>query len=92
VDTVLVTSGTGFIARWCIVGLLEQGFEVRTTVRSPARESDVRPALGEVIDADDRLTIVVGDLTSDDGWADAMTGCRYVLHPASLWAARHPRR
>jgi nucleoside-diphosphate-sugar epimerase len=83
VDTVLVTGGTGFIARWCIVGLLEQGFEVRTTVRSPARENDVRAALGEVVDAGDRLTVVVADLTSDEGWAVAMTGCRFVLHPAS---------
>jgi nucleoside-diphosphate-sugar epimerase len=83
VNTVLVTGGTGFIARWCILGLLEQGFEVRTTLRTPARESDVRAALSEVVDTADRLTVVGADLTSDEGWAVAMTGCRYVLHPAS---------
>ena len=31
-ETVLVTGGTGYIAGWCIVKLLERGFDVRTTV------------------------------------------------------------
>ena len=33
--TVLVTGATGFIAMHCILQLLEQGFRVRGTVRSP---------------------------------------------------------
>ena len=32
--TVLVTGGTGYVAGWCIVSLLERGYAVRTTVRS----------------------------------------------------------
>ncbi len=32
-ETVLVTGGTGFVAGWCIVQLLERGYAVRTTVR-----------------------------------------------------------
>src|SRR5262245_50485890 len=67
--TVLVTGGSGFIAGHCIRQLLEQGYDVRTTVRSPGRESAV-PA-------------VVADLTDDAGWADAVAGCEYVLHVAS---------
>jgi nucleoside-diphosphate-sugar epimerase len=82
-DRVLVTGGTGFIARWCVVQLLEQGFEVRTTVRTPAREPEVRAAVDEMIDTGERLAVVPADLTSDDGWAEAAAGCRYVLHPAS---------
>jgi dihydroflavonol-4-reductase len=81
--TVLVTGGTGFVARWCIVRLLEQGYDVRTTVRSAAREQIVRSAIGEAVDAGERLAVVQADLTSDEGWADAVAGCRYVLHPAS---------
>jgi nucleoside-diphosphate-sugar epimerase len=82
-ETVLVTGGTGFIARWCIVELLQRGYLVRTTVRSPSRESAVRDAVSRVVDPGDRLTCVVADLKSDDGWDDAVAGCDYVLHVAS---------
>ncbi len=82
-DDVLVTGGTGFVARWCIVQLLEQGHRVRTTVRDPRKEGNVRTALGGVVDAGDRLTFAVADLLDDAGWAAAVAGCRYVLHPAS---------
>ena len=82
-ETVLVTGGTGFIARWCSVELLQRGYRVRTTVRSPAREAAVRDAVSRVVDPAGRLTCVVADLTSDEGWDDAVAGCDYVLHVAS---------
>ena len=82
-ETVLVTGGTGFIARWCIVELLQRGYRVRTTVRSRSREQAVRGAVSRVVDPGDRLTYVVADLTSDDGWDVAVGGCDYVLHVAS---------
>jgi dihydroflavonol-4-reductase len=44
-QTVLVTGGTGFIAGWCIVQLLERGYVVRTTVRDPSKEQRVRAAV-----------------------------------------------
>ena len=44
---VLVTGGSGFIAGHCILQLLEQGFEVRTTVRSLDREQSARAILTE---------------------------------------------
>ena len=44
-ERVLVTGGSGFIAGHCILQLLEQGYVVRTTVRSPKRESAVRAVL-----------------------------------------------
>ena len=82
-ETVLVTGGTGYIARWCMVQLLERGYDVRTTVRDRAREPDIRAAIGEVVDAGDRLAVVEADLLDDHGWSAAVEGCRYVLHPAS---------
>jgi nucleoside-diphosphate-sugar epimerase len=42
-DTVLVTGGSRFIAGWCIVELLERGFDVRTTVRSPRSRTECGP-------------------------------------------------
>jgi nucleoside-diphosphate-sugar epimerase len=83
VDRVLVTGGTGFIARWCLVQLLEQGYEVRTTVRLRAREGDVRAALAEAGRDPGSLSVVEADLLVDEGWDAAVDGCRSVIHPAS---------
>ncbi len=83
-ETVLVTGGTGFIAQHCILALLRQGYHVRTTVRTLARAAEVREHLrvgGG--DPGDRLSFFEADLRRDDGWAEAATGCSYVLHGAS---------
>ncbi|MFI5610655.1 NAD-dependent epimerase/dehydratase family protein [Amycolatopsis sp. NPDC051903] len=80
---VLVTGGTGYVGGWCIAELLRRGHDVRTTVRSAAKEAAVRRAVGSEIDPGDRLEVVVADLTADAGWADAVAGCTHVLHVAS---------
>ncbi len=91
-DTVLVTGGTGYLGGWCIATLLDRGYTVRTTVRDVAREDAVRAALaGAVADPGDRLSVVAADLLSDDGWADAVAGCRYVLHVASPFPPAQPK-
>ena len=82
-ETVLVTGGTGYVAGWCIVELLERGYDVRTTVRSPRKEQAVRDAVATVVDPGDRLGFAVADLTKDDGWDAAVAGVDYVLHVAS---------
>lgn len=83
-DCVLVTGGTGFIAQHCMLALLAQGYRVRTTVRSLAREQEVRAHLREGgAEPGDRLSFVTADLGMDAGWAEAAAGCTYVLHGAS---------
>ena len=89
---VLVTGGTGFLGGWCIASLLERGYDVRTTVRDQARERrcvDAAKAAGA--DPGNRLTVLAADLTSDAGWADAVAGCRYVLHVASPFPPVQPK-
>jgi len=82
-QTVLVTGGTGFVGGWCIVELLRRGYVVRTTVRSLAKEAAVRAAVASAAVATEALTVFAADLTKDDGWGAAVTGCDYVLHVAS---------
>ena len=89
--TVLVTGGSGFIGSWCVIGLLQQGYTVRTTVRSLGRESAVRAAIGKVVDPQDRLSFHAAELTADAGWAAAASGCDYLLHVASPVAVSEPR-
>jgi len=89
-DTVLVTGASGFIALHCIEQLLRHGHQVRGTLRSLRREPEVRSALKH-LDADDRLSFAVADLTKDEGWDDAVTGCDAVLHVASPFPANQPR-
>ncbi|MFI6426267.1 NAD-dependent epimerase/dehydratase family protein [Promicromonospora sp. NPDC050880] len=81
---VLVTGGSGFIGSWCIQALLEAGHDVRTTVRDLGREPALRSRLQAAARFDEtRLTVVRADLVSDDGWAEAVSGCDHVLHVAS---------
>jgi len=83
---VLVTGGSGFIGAHCIKRLHEDGYRVRTTVRSRSRETEVREMVG-----DGPLEVAVADLTADAGWADAVAGCEYVLHVASPFPLAQPK-
>ncbi|MGW1564165.1 SDR family oxidoreductase [Streptomyces sp. NPDC002144] len=90
-DTVLVTGGSGFLGSRVIAQALGEGYRVRTTVRAADREAHVRrdvEAMG--VDAGERLVFVVADLTADEGWAEAVAGCRYVLHTASPFPGGEP--
>jgi dihydroflavonol-4-reductase len=83
VNRVLVTGGTGYVARACIAALLARGYKVRTTVRDLNKQASVRAAVEGNIAVDDQLEFVEVDLLADAGWDHAMDGCEYVLHVAS---------
>jgi nucleoside-diphosphate-sugar epimerase len=78
--TVLVTGGSGYIAGYTIRQLIAEGWTVRTTVRSLARETELR----RLLDVDNaRLSFHEADLEHDAGWAEAVAGCSHVAHIAS---------
>ena len=79
-DTVLVSGGSGYIAGFLIRQLVAEGWMVRTTVRSLAKEAAVRELLA--VD-NSRLKFFAADLNADAGWAEAMAGCSHVAHVAS---------
>ena len=82
-ETVLVTGGSGYVAGWCIAGLLRGGHMVRTTLRDSSKEPQLRSAIRSAGVSDAGLSVVIADLTQDAGWDAAMTGCGVVLHVAS---------
>ncbi|VAW04558.1 NAD-dependent, hopanoid-associated epimerase/dehydratase family acting on nucleotide-sugars [hydrothermal vent metagenome] len=88
-QAVLITGATGFIAKHCILRLLEAGYQVRGSVRSMRRADALKRALGNHMDVTD-LSFVELDLMSDTGWADAVQGCKFVLHVASPFPATEP--
>lgn len=90
-ETVLVTGVTGFIAFHCALQLLDRGYRVRGTVRSPAKRRELDDVLERNGRRPDEVETVVADLTKDEGWSEAVKGCRYVLHVASPFPATLPK-
>ncbi len=90
-DLVLVTGGSGYLGSRCIATLLDHGYRVRTTVRSAAKEQEVRDLVVAGGHEPDGVEIVHADLMSDAGWDAAVAGCRYVLHVASPFPTHVPK-
>ncbi|KAK2650548.1 hypothetical protein Ddye_018037 [Dipteronia dyeriana] len=81
--TVCVTGGTGFIASWLIMRLLEHGYYVRTTVRSnPEKKRDLS-FLTHLPGASEKLQIFNADLSDPDSFEAAIEVCTSVLHVAT---------
>ncbi|MGD8647316.1 MAG: aldehyde reductase [Desulfobacterales bacterium] len=79
----LVTGATGFIATHCIVDLLNNGYQVRGTVRNLNSEKHIRTILERHTQFTDNFEIAHAELTDPHSWTVAMRGCHGVLHIAS---------
>jgi len=92
--TMLLTGVTGYIARHIALQALDAGYQVRGSLRDPARGAEVldalRPHLQDPEDLDARLTFVALDLSQDDGWAAAMDGIDVLVHTASPFPISQP--
>jgi dihydroflavonol-4-reductase len=82
-EKVLVTGATGYIGLHCINQLLNQGYAVNGSVRSPERKDEVINALHRHNTSTEHLNIYTLNLTEDARWSEAMEGCDYLLHVAS---------
>ena len=93
--TVLLTGASGYIGKHITLQLLNQGYEVRASVRSLSKSDEVRSAvLPHLLDSsnlDSRLTFVELDLEKDSGWDSALKGIDVLLHTASPFPLSSPK-
>ena len=82
-EKVLVTGATGYIGLHCIHQLLNQGYAVNGSVRSPERKDEIFEALKNHNTSTENLNIFTFDLNDDEGWDEGMEGCDYLIHVAS---------
>ena len=88
---VLVTGGSGYVAGYCIAELLNNGWRVRSTVRSSAKVKAVRAGISNIGSNVSEIEFVEADLNSDAGWSQATCGAQYVLHVASPVPVTDPK-
>ncbi|TWT80521.1 3 beta-hydroxysteroid dehydrogenase/Delta 5--_4-isomerase [Planctomycetes bacterium CA13] len=90
-ETVLLTGISGYIGLHCAKKLLNNGFEVRGSVRNTAKGKKVHETLAAASVDTTNLTTVELNLTSDKGWDEATKGCDYVMHVASPYVIADPK-
>ena len=80
---VLVTGATGFVAMNCVLQLLQQGYQVRGTLRELSRSSQLRSTLAQHVEGVDRLELVRADLLSDNDWDSAAVSYTHLTLPTN---------
>ena len=92
---VLLTGASGYIGKHITLQLLNQGYEVRASVRSLGKSHEVRDAVApHLLDSsqlDQRLTFVELDLEKDGGWEEALKGVDVLMHTASPFPIASPK-
>ena len=91
---VLVTGATGYVAGWIVKGLLDAGVTVHAAVRDPRNTAKVRHLLDAAAISPGTLRLFASDLLQDGSYAEAMQGCRIVIHTASPFvrSVKDPQR
>lgn len=80
---ILVTGGTGYLASWIVKQLLDQGLEVRTTVRNLAQKDKYAHLTALAVKSKGILMFFEADLLKKGSFTEAMSGCELVIHTAS---------
>jgi len=80
---ILVTGGTGYMASWIVKQLLDEGREVRTTVRNLAQKDKYAHLTALAVKSSGILQFFEADLLKKGSFSEAMAGCELVIHTAS---------
>lgn len=80
---VLVTGGTGYLASWIIGQLLDEGKEVRTTVRDLSKKDKFAHLTAIAVKSKGTLQFFEADLLKPGSFGESMHGCEVVIHTAS---------
>lgn len=92
---VLLTGASGYIGKHIALQLLNQGYEVRASVRNLSKSSEVidavTPHLLNKSNLDSRLTFVELNLEKDSGWDGALQGIDVLMHTASPFPIASPK-
>ncbi|KAM7466104.1 hypothetical protein LguiB_013666 [Lonicera macranthoides] len=79
---VCVTGGTGYVASWLIMRLLQHGYSVNTTIRSNPDEKKGVTFLTTLPGASERLKIFNADLEKPESFNEPIEGCNGLFHVA----------
>ncbi|EJT96897.1 NADP-binding protein [Dacryopinax primogenitus] len=87
---VLVTGANGYIAVWICRILLEKGYSVRGTVRTPSKGDYLKKLFEK--EGERFEYVLVEDITAEGAFDEAVKGVQGVLHTASpvAMAIKHP--
>jgi dihydroflavonol-4-reductase len=92
---ILLTGASGYIGKHITLQLLNQGYQVRASVRSLSKSAQVRdavaPHLLDPSNLESRLTFVELDLEKDSGWDAALSGVDVLMHTASPFPLASPK-
>jgi nucleoside-diphosphate-sugar epimerase len=80
---ILVTGGTGYLASWIVKQLLDEGREVRTTVRNLAQKEKFAHLTAIAVKSKGTLRFFEADLLKTGSFLEAMKDCELVIHTAS---------
>jgi len=87
INKVLLTGANGYIGRHILLQLLNQGYQVRASVRSLDKAEPViaalKPFVKDVNLLSSNLEFIELALDKDAGWSKAMDGIEVLLHTAS---------